>query len=501
MKIVVVFKILLLFISSNSFPQNYESMEDYYTARNKLYMKDSAMRLGANIILNEDEKKVDEYLEKLQDSFIVNSKFYFPPSHYFFKLRPVIDSSVIFKIIKKMPKGGLLHCHSTAVGSPEWLIKKASYFNNCYMYTGKTTEKNLYGTLKFFADKNVPRGWKSLKSLRKKDPDFDKKLHALLTFNEFDKTNPDIWNSFEAIFTRMGGLIGFYPVFIEYNKNLIDSLAADNIQHVEFRTFLSDVYDLDQKIYTQEECLNIYQSILTDVRKNYPYFNMKLIYCGYRGWPQKTVMDDLINAFKLRKKYPEFLIGFDLVGQEDRGHTTGYFLKQFLSKDSLEKVYGIDMPFYFHDGESTMPDDLNLYDAILLGTKRIGHGINLFRFPSLFEMVIDRGIALEVCPLSNQILQYVEDLRMHPASEFINRNIPITIGSDDPQIFNYTGLSYDFFSAYMAWKLDLRQLKKLALNSIEYSGMNTEEKIVAYKYFHQKWDEFIKDVKSSYIMG
>ena len=42
-----------------------------------------------------------------------------------------------------------------------------------------------------------------------------------------------------------------------------------------------------------------------------------------------------------------------------------------------QKELEIDIPFIFHAGE-TLGDgskaDMNLYDAILLGTKRIGHG-------------------------------------------------------------------------------------------------------------------------------
>jgi len=48
----------------------------------------------------------------------------------------------------------------------------------------------------------------------------------------------------------------------------------------------------------------------------------------------------------------------------------------------MQKEAGVDeIPFIFHAGE-TLGDgteaDNNLYDAILLGTKRIGHGFVLF---------------------------------------------------------------------------------------------------------------------------
>ena len=70
-------------------------------------------------------------------------------------------------------------------------------------------------------------------------------------------------------------------------------------------------------------------------------------------------------------------IGFDLVGHEDPLKPLAYYiapLKKFVRR---QKELGIDIPFIFHAGE-TLGDgtaaDMNLYDAILLGTKRIGHG-------------------------------------------------------------------------------------------------------------------------------
>ena len=208
------------------------------------------------------------------------------------------------------------------------------------------------------------------------------------------------------------------------------------------------------------------------------------------------VLSYMVETIKLRKKYPDFMMGFDLVGEEDAGHTTLYFIDEFLKRDSLEKVYGIDLPYYFHDGESTLPTNDNMYDAVLLNSRRIGHGFNLFRFPELFGLIIEKGISLEVCPLSSQILGYANNLRMHPASEYINRGIPVTISSDDPQLFDYTGLSYDYWSAYMAWNLNLAQIKQLALNSINYSTMNDSEKKTALKHFNIEWENWIDNVNS-----
>jgi adenosine deaminase CECR1 len=116
--------------------------------------------------------------------------------------------------------------------------------------------------------------------------------------------------------------------------------------------------------------------------------------------------------------------GFDLVGDENVLRPLIYYLQPLLQFKETQKQLGIDIPFLFHAGE-TLGDgdqvDCNLYDAILLGTKRIGHGqvfqcelskllidlsgsFSLAKHPALMEICREKGIALEVCPISNEIL-------------------------------------------------------------------------------------------------
>ena len=48
-------------------------------------------------------------------------------------------------------------------------------------------------------------------------------------------------------------------------------------------------------------------------------------------------------------------------------------------------------------------------------------------------MAIEKNIAIEVCPISNQVLKLVEDIRNHPVVELIqDGNFPIVIAPDDP---------------------------------------------------------------------
>lgn len=79
-----------------------------------------------------------------------------------------------------------------------------------------------------------------------------------------------------------------------------------------------------------------------------------------------------------------------------------------------------DFPVILHAGESCERKNDNLYDAILLDTLRIGHGFKLAQHPELIEIVKEKQICLECCPVSNLVLGYVLDMRCHPVRSLLH---------------------------------------------------------------------------------
>ena len=61
-----------------------------------------------------------------------------------------------------------------------------------------------------------------------------------------------------------------------------------------------------------------------------------------------TITSDVKEAMRLRKKFPESVLGFDLVGMEDQGHSLQYFLDALL----YPSQHGIKLPYFFHAGET-----------------------------------------------------------------------------------------------------------------------------------------------------
>lgn len=478
--------------------QTEQAYADYLRLREAVMDVDSAMYFDQAIRLSPPEIELNKRLQVEQAKLLAHYKatHFFPPARNFYQSKAHIEGTKIFSVIQQMPKGGILHLHQLAMTDADWVVNKALELPEMHSYWGGSHPSFIKGQLQAFKRGKAPKGFLPVKTLKKRYPAFADSLYQLITFDEnIDRDSVDIWYEFEAIFQRIYRFVTYEAVFPGYLERGLDLLTEDNIQHVELRTpFRNRLYNLKHPDGNLpiEAFVSILEQAVAKQRQTDPYFSLKVIHTDLRFKNNAIIWQDIEEAVAMKKQYPEWLKGYDLVAEEDNGESTLFHAKTFLRMDSLEAAMGVELPLYLHDGESDWASVANLYDAVLLGTRRIGHGFNLFRFPHLIERVKADNICVEISPLSNQILGYLRDLRIHPASTYLRRGIDCVISSDDPLIFDYKGLSYDFWSVYMAWELDLAALKKLCKNSLDYGALSPAEKAQALAGWEDKWMAFVE---------
>lgn len=126
-----------------------------------------------------------------------------------------------------------------------------------------------------------------------------------------------------------------------------------------------------------------------------------------------------------------------------------------------------------HAGEEGPPS--YVWQALdLLHVDRIDHGNRALEDSALVDRLVQEGMTLTVCPLSNLKLCVVDDLADHPIDRMLALGLKATINSDDPAYFGgYVGENYRAVAA--AKSLGKGELGMLARNSFTGSFLSEDE--------------------------
>lgn len=98
-----------------------------------------------------------------------------------------------------------------------------------------------------------------------------------------------------------------------------------------------------------------------------------------------------------------------------------------------------------HAGEVAGPSSIR-GALVSLGADRIRHGIRAVEDRALVEELRERGIVLDVCPISNVRTGAVRSLDEHPLRELAAAGVRCSISTDDPAMFD-TDLAREYEAA------------------------------------------------------
>ncbi|XP_043465578.1 adenosine deaminase 2-like isoform X2 [Leptopilina heterotoma] len=380
------------------------SETNFKANRSNLLQMEEDMAFGSDVILGDEEKKVNDTLmeakfKEIEIGFANEGKFL--PKYNFLRVKDEIEKSKVFKMIKKMPKGCLLHAHDVGTVSQEYVLRNVTYRPNLYACESDGKLK-----LRFFEIPDTNCNWKLLSQLRA-TPESEKEINqrirqhmSMMTENP-EEAYPDgdkAWIKFQSLFEFLGSFMRYRPVYEDYYYQLLKENYEDKFLYVELRASFSALYELNGKTHGPIEVAKFVKDVGDRFLKEHPDFiGVKIIYSQQRHITVEKLKKHLKNFQQLKDTYPNFIVGFDLVGQENKGYPLKNFTKQLLE---LKSEY---QKFIFHAGETDwngLSTDENLIDAVLLRTKRIGHGFALPKHPKVMELVKKQDIAIEKIILS-----------------------------------------------------------------------------------------------------
>ncbi|WP_257956941.1 hypothetical protein [Nocardioides sp. B-3] len=87
-----------------------------------------------------------------------------------------------------------------------------------------------------------------------------------------------------------------------------------------------------------------------------------------------------------------------------------------------------------HGGELRGPEHIRVCPDELQAD-RLGHGVRAAEDPALLDRIVEAGVALEVCPVSNVALGVYSDLTSVPLPQLLAAGATIAPGADDPLLF------------------------------------------------------------------
>lgn len=237
--------------SSVRMEQRRPSYNQYLQLVEDMVGRQSDMAFAADVKLNSDEQKVNEILMKYKHLELdagFETPLLFSPSRHLFNVLQNITNSDLFKLIRNIPKGGILHAHDTALCSTDFVV---SLTKREYLWQFNDPE----GSPKAFrfsmiepARLDNPGEWVLVANERTRlgDGEYDRQIRPYFTLY---RSNPSevytdinaVWAAFMNIFILFDGIVTYAPVWRDYYYQALKECQEDGVDYLEIRGVLPTV--------------------------------------------------------------------------------------------------------------------------------------------------------------------------------------------------------------------------------------------------------------------
>jgi len=231
--------------------------------------------------------------------------------------------------------------------------------------------------------------------------------------NKMSFYNSDIWAVAKEVTSTKAGLE-------EALKIILNREFEDNICHLELTINPTGMLKRGLTVSEFVNALEVASKRALELDMN---FKVKL------GVNRKDGQGSIVEVKKIYDQCPRnIVVAIDLNGDE-RKFPTKAFDNGFLALSNE------GIPTTVHAGEHFGLED-SLSSAISMKPTRIAHSLVASSDDSILGKIKDAGIVLEVSPLSGLFTNAFSNIKEFPIRKFLDYEIPLVFGSDDPAIFD-----------------------------------------------------------------
>lgn len=279
----------------------------------------------------------------------------------------------------------------------------------------------------------------------------------------------------------------YLPLLLLQTKEALEIATYNLVKRLYEMGYIYAEIRFAPQLHTQKDLsqMDAARAALTGLEKalrDFPEMEANLILCCMRHGSEEVNMETIEVANKLKGTR---VVAVDLAGAE-RLHPSIYYKNIF----DRAKKYGLNITI--HAGEATGSDEIMM--AIDNGAMRIGHGVHLSLDEESIKKVKNNNVCFEFCPTSNLQTKSLKTYEDVPLREFMKRDIPVTINSDNMTV-SYTNVPIELVHMIKTFDLTKEEIKSLFLASIKYSftDKNTKEKLI--RELDKRFDNFYERIK------
>ena len=246
----------------------------------------------------------------------------------------------------------------------------------------------------------------------------------------------------------------------------LERAHGDNVRHVEM---FFDPQGHTSRGVAFETVVNGLYRACREAREKLG-INASLIMCFLRHLDEADAERTLDAALAHKAKI--IGVGLDL---SELGHPPSKFRNVF------NRAHDAGFHCFAHAGEEGPPS--YVWEALdVLGVTRVDHGNRALEDAALVGRLAREKIPLTVCPLSNLKLRVVDDLKHHPLRDMMQKDLLVTINSDDPAYFGgYVNDNYRALERSIA--LDREEIIAIARNGFFAAMMSENDRKAALSHF------------------